>query len=946
MVRNAISPSPRLRGEGRGEGQPLAPASASLAAPHPNPLAAEERGEGIPPTRTTCPYCGVGCGVLATPDGRGGATVSGDPEHPSNFGRLCSKGSALSETLGLETRLLHPVVDGQRTGWDAALDHVAARLAAVRYEHGPEAIAFYLSGQLLTEDYYVANKLAKGFIGTPHVDTNSRLCMASSVAGHRRAFGADVVPQCYEDLEIADLVVLVGSNAAWCHPVLYQRIQAARGERGMRVVNIDPRRTATSEGADLQLSIKPGTDSVLFSGLLVALVDRRLIDETLLFERTEGFAEALEAARGIAPTLAAVARATGLDIQDVALFYDWFASTARVVTCYSQGVNQSAQGTDKVNAIINCHLATGRIGKPGSGPLSFTGQPNAMGGREVGGLANMLAAHMGFSAAERDRVERFWTAPNVVTGPGLKAVDMMDAVADGRIKALWVMGSNPAVSLPRADWVRDALGKLDMLVVSENVASNDTVALAHVRLPAAAWGEKDGTVTNSERRISRQRAFLPLPGQARPDWWILSRVAERLGFGEAFNYASPAGIFDEHARLSGFENEGARAFDIAGAAGLDQQAYDALHPFQWPHRRGGEPTERLFGEGGYFTSDGKARFAAVARPRLAAPVSQDWPFLLNTGRVRDQWHTMTRTGLSPRLSAHIVEPYVEIHPDDAARLGLEQGRLAQVSTAHGAAILRVLVNRGQLPGSLFVPIHWSAKNSSGGRIGALVQPATDPFSGQPEAKATPARIAPLPAAHFGFALSRRPLRPAGLTYWAVARAAFGHVLNFACDTPAHGDWRAWLASALPEGERVTFTDTGAGVHRAGVHKDGRLEALLFVGPSPKLPSPEWLKTQFSRTDIPNAERRTLLAGIPFEGATDEGAIVCACFQVGTARISAAAEACGRTVEGIGRKLGAGTNCGSCIPEIRRLIGVRPSGSHGRAPAQVATMVSDPEGPTP
>jgi assimilatory nitrate reductase catalytic subunit len=867
--------------------------------------------------------------VLATPDGKGGARIAGDPEHPANFGRLCSKGSALGETLGVETRLLHPMVDGKRASWEAALDHVAAKLAAIRAEHGPEAIAFYLSGQLLTEDYYVANKLAKGFIGTPHVDTNSRLCMASSVAGHRRAFGADVVPQCYEDLELADLVVLAGSNAAWCHPVLYQRIQAARAERGVRVVNIDPRRTATSEGADLQLSIKPGTDGILWSGLLAALVDRRLIDVGLIAARTEGFDAALEAARTVAPTLAAVARGTGLDIQDIALFYDWFAATARVVTCYSQGVNQSAQGTDKVNAIINCHLATGRIGKPGSGPLSFTGQPNAMGGREVGGLANMLAAHMGFSEEECGRVRRFWNAPRLVEGPGLKAVDMFDAITEGRIKALWVMGTNPAVSLPRADAVREALGRLDLLVVSENVASNDTANLAHVRLPAAAWGEKDGTVTNSERRISRQRPFLAPAGEARPDWWILAQVARRLGFADGFTYTSPAEIFDEHARLSGWENQGTRAFDISGATGLDQAEYDALAPFQWPLRQPEASAERLFAEGGFFTHDGKARFIAIAPPRLAAPAGGTWPFVLNTGRVRDQWHTMTRTGLSPRLSTHIAEPFVEIHPDDAARAGLEQGTLARVATPHGTATLRVLVNRSQQPGSLFVPIHWSGENSLGARIGALVQPATDPVSGQPESKATPARIAPLPVAYYGFALSRAPLRPPGLVYWAAARASFGHVLNFAFDGPGKGGWRTWLASALPAGERVTFEDAGAGVHRVGVHAQGRLEALLFVGPSPKLPSPEWLKTQFDRPDIAGAERRTLLAGIPFEGAVDEGAIVCVCFQVGAARIAAAADACGGSVEGIGRRLGAGTNCGSCIPEIRRLLaGVGPS-----APAQ-------------
>jgi assimilatory nitrate reductase catalytic subunit len=879
-------------------------------------MQAEQRlaADGV---RTSCPYCGVGCGVLAAPDGKGGALIRGDPEHPANRGRLCSKGAALGETLKLDTRLLSPVVDGLATSWAHALDQVGKRLRAVAAAHGPEAIAFYLSGQLLTEDYYVANKLAKGFIGTPHVDTNSRLCMASSVAGHRRAFGADVVPQCYDDLELADLVVLAGSNAAWCHPILHQRIQTARAERGTRVVNLDPRRTATSEGADLQLSIRPGSDGVLWCGLLVALSERRLIDIAFIRAHTLGFFQALWEARQLAPSLQAVAQACGVLPADVARFYEWFAGTTRVVTCYSQGINQSAQGTDKVNAIINCHLATARIGKPGSGPLSLTGQPNAMGGREVGGLANMLAAHMSFSATERDRVRRFWGAPNLTTGAGLKALDMFDAIAEGRIKALWVMGTNPAVSLPRADVVRKALSRLDLLVVSENVASNDTAGCADVLLPAAAWGEKDGTVTNSERSISRQRAFLPTPGLARPDWWILSEVARRLGHGAAFPYRSAAEVFEEHARLSGFENEGGRAFDISGVAGLSRGEYDALEPFQWPLRADGTRQKRFFAAGGFFTPDRKARFVAIAPPRLSARTDNFWPFLLNSGRIRDQWHTMTRTGLSPRLSTHIAEPFVEMHPDDAEGFGLGQGALARVTTAHGAAILRVLINRGQQPRTLFVPIHWSDENSSCARIGALVQAARDPHSGQPEAKATPARIAALAVAGYGFSLSRRPLRPSGLTYWASARSAFGHILHFALDEPAQG-WSAWGFATLPDGDRLSFTDADSGHYRSAVLRNERLEAVVFVGPSPTLPSPEWLKSQFDRPSIARAERRALLAGRPVSGG-DEGPIVCACFQVGAARIAAAAIAGCNTVEALGKALGAGTNCGSCIPELRRLI---------------------------
>jgi assimilatory nitrate reductase catalytic subunit len=877
------------------------------------------RGHTPSPVRTTCPYCGVGCGVLATPDGKGGVAIAGDPHHPANFGRLCSKGSALGETLGLDTRLLHPEVGGRRTGWDEAIDHVAANIGRTAKAHGPAAIAFYLSGQLLTEDYYVANKLAKGFIGTPQVDTNSRLCMASSVAGHRRAFGADIVPQCYDDLELADLVVLVGSNAAWCHPILYQRIQVARAERGVRVVNIDPRRTATSEGADLNLAIKPGTDAQLWNGLLSWLSDYSALDRHYIDEHTEGFAAALASARIEAGRVAQVAHVTGLDSNDIEQFYWWWTISERVVTCYSQGVNQSAHGTDKVNAIVNCYLATGRIGKPGAGPLSLTGQPNAMGGREVGGLANMLAAHMGFSRPERDRVRRFWNAPNLVEGEGHKAVQMFEAVAAGDIKLLWVMGTNPAVSLPRADHVRAALGRLEMLVVSENVASNDTANLAHVRLPAAAWGEKDGTVTNSERRISRQRAFLDPPGEARPDWWILSQVAARLGWAEDFSYRSAADIFREHARLSGFENHGERLFDISRLSGLSDAQYAHLAPVQWPVRHEGEDSQRLFADGKFPTPTGRARFVTIKSGGISTGISRTWPFVLNTGRVRDQWHTMTRTGLSARLSAHVSEPFVEMHPDDAAALALEQGMLARVETEHGAALLRVMPSEGQQPGSVFVPIHWSAENSSEGRIGALVQPLTDPYSGQPDAKVTPARIVPVQVSHHGFVLSRRPVPVVGLRYWSRARMPAGYATYIALDAPS-ASWSDWSQRLLPAGERFTYEDERSQQFRTAVLRDGRLEAVFYVAPSPSLPSLEWLKTCFDLPAIAGVDRRSLLAGRPL-GAADQGPVVCACFQVGRRRIEGAVAEGACSVADIGLATRAGTNCGSCVPELRRLVAV-------------------------
>src|SRR6201994_826330 len=595
-------------------------------------------------TKTTCPYCGVGCGLLATPDGQGGALIAGDPDHPANFGRLCSKGSALGETLALDGRLLYPMIRCskgrmERVAWSDALDHVAHRFQHIVARDGPGAVAFYLSGQLLTEDYYVANKLMKGFIGSANVDTNSRLCMASSVAGHRRAFGADTVPGCYEDLDEADLLVLTGSNAAWCHPVLFQRMLANKQSRGARMIVIDPRRTDTAGDADLFLGLKPGTDGALFGGLLVHLADTGALDSGYIEKYTSGFEQALKRARSMAGSVAATALATGLTERDVAEFFRMFAATPRVVTLYSQGVNQSAQGTDKVNAILNCHLATGRIGKPGASPFSLTGQPNAMGGREVGGLANQLAAHMGFTPPDIDRVRRFWKAPRIATHEGLKAVQMFEAIGRGEVKALWVMGTNPVVSLPDADVVREAMKKLELFVVSENVRSHDTVnAGVHVLLPALAWGEKSGTVTNSERRISRQRSFLPAPGEARPDWWMLSEVARRLGFGAAFDYKSAADIFREHAALSTFENNGSRDFDIGALTSLSDDAFDALAPVQWPLREGTEPQARFFADGNFYTNDHKARFVAPEIPALRSETSAGRPLRLNTGRIRDQWH--------------------------------------------------------------------------------------------------------------------------------------------------------------------------------------------------------------------------------------------------------------------------------------------------------------------
>jgi assimilatory nitrate reductase catalytic subunit len=878
-------------------------------------------------TKTTCPYCGVGCGVLATPDGEGSAAISGDPEHPANFGRLCSKGSALGETLALDGRLLHPMIrcskgKMERVAWSDALDHVAHRLQHIVARDGANAVAFYLSGQMLTEDYYVANKLMKGFVGSANVDTNSRLCMASSVAGHRRGFGADTVPGCYEDLDEADLLVLVGSNAAWCHPVLYQRMMSNKQTRGARMIVVDPRRTDTAEDAELFLGLKPGTDTALFAGLLVHLSDNGALDRNYIAAHTTGFDDALARARSIAGSAAATALATGLSEADVATFFRMFRETERAVTLYSQGVNQSAQGTDKVNAILNCHLATGRIGKTGAGPFSLTGQPNAMGGREVGGLANQLAAHMNFTPLDIDRVRRFWKAPRIATHEGLKAVQMFDAIARGEIKALWVIGTNPAVSLPDADGVREALKKLELFVVSENVSFNDTVnSGAHVLLPALAWGEKSGTVTNSERRISRQRAFLPAPGEARPDWWIVSEVAKRLGFAAAFDYKSAADVFREHAALSAFENKGSRDFDIGALQAVSDDGYDIMAPVLWPLREGAQSQARFFGEGGFYTGDRKARFITPEIPALRTETNPGRPLRLNTGRVRDQWHTMTRTGLSPRLGAHLPEPYVEIHPDDAGRYGVTDDSFARVTTDYGQCVLKVVVSARQQRGMLFAPIHWNETNASAARVGALVAPFTDPFSGQPEAKSTPASIVPHEYVFRGFLLSRRELQLPANLWWARAAVAGGYGYLFA-DNADLSRWPSWLRAAA-EGDVAEYRDLGGGVFRAASFIGDRIEACLFVGPAHDAGDWDVVKPLFAADTLTDDQRRLVLSGCSAEGVVSTGPVVCACFGVGRASICDAIADGANTAAEIGAKLKAGTNCGSCIPELKRLIAERP-----------------------
>ena len=874
--------------------------------------------------RSTCAYCGVGCGIEIHTSSDGTSSVQGDFEHPANFGKLCSKGSTLAHTLTDEGRLLHPRINGIRANWEQAVNYVASSLNRIIQEHGPDAVAFYVSGQLLTEDYYVANKLMKGFIGSANIDTNSRLCMSSAVAAYKRAFGEDSVPANYEDLEIADLIVLTGSNTAWCHPILFQRIKAAKLKRPeMRVVVIDPRRTATCEIADLHLPIKPGMDVALFNGLLSYLQQQGKTDSDYIAAHCEGFDAALASAQATGD-LRQIASQCDIAEADIATFYQWFAETDRTLTCFSQGINQSSQGTDKGNAIINCHLATGRIGKPGASPFSLTGQPNAMGGREVGGLANQLAAHMDFDEHDIEKVRSFWQSPKIAGKPGLKAVDLFDAVEAGKVKAVWVMGTNPAVSLPNAGKVVKALKKAELVIVSDCIETTDTSAYAQVLLPAAGWGEKDGTVTNSERRISRQRGVIKPAGEARQDWRILTDVAAAMGYGDHFPYKTAADVFREHARLTTLNRNTHRKLDLGGLTDLTEAEYNDLSPVQWPVLPDYD-SQRLYGDGFFSTPSGKARFIAVSCKGVCNTVSAEWPLALNTGRIRDQWHTMTRTALAPPLNAHKPEPFVEVHPETAAEYGLENNKLARLQSAWGQAIMRVNVTDSMRKGELFVPMHWNDQWARGARIGELVNPAVDPISGQPESKHTPCKVEAWQPDWTAVMLSREnlPLPQCGYAAKVRGKTFYRYELAGSGNTE---DLMA-LAHSLAGNDAtpaIEYQDAKQHNIRCAWLDEKGLITCLYIGPGSSdiiaNADRNWLASLFEKPNLEPVERKALLSGKSPAGVVDCGRTICACFGVGEKTILNAIQQHKLTnAAEVGKLLKAGTNCGSCVSEINNLL---------------------------
>lgn len=906
-------------------------------------------------TQTTCPYCGVGCGVTATvQDTVLGKKVSviGDVNHPSNYGKLCIKGSNLADTVGLDTRVLHPMLGRKNkihewgehrhsaTDWDTTTDLIAHKFQKIIDQHGRDSIAFYVSGQLLTEDYYVVNKFVKGYLGTANIDTNSRLCMSSAVAAHKRAFGEDLVPASYTDFEHTDMVVLVGSNTAWCHPVLYQRIMKAKQERDLFVVVIDPRFTATCETADLHLPILSGQDVSLFNGLVQYLHQHGHVDHDFVTAHTHGL-EALLDSSAPESHIENVALKTGISQEKLQCFFEKFAQTEKVMTLFSMGVNQSSRGVDKANSIINCHLLTGKIGKLGATPFSMTGQPNAMGGREVGGLANMLASHMDLDHPQHQQlVQEFWNSPRIATHVGLKAVDLFEAVESGKIKAIWIMATNPVVSLPNADQVKRALESCEFVVVSDICKDTDTTQYADVLLPALGWGEKDGTVTNSERRISRQKAFLDAPEQAKADWWAVSQVAQKMGF-TGFDFRNSHEIFIEHARLSAYQNAEIshradtkifRYFNLQGLTQLSFAAYDHLAPIQWPvisAQQSHHAYAQLFTQGQFSHADAKAKFIATTAIDPVHQTNSEYPLILNTGRIRDQWHTMTRTGLSANLSTHKAEPYCEMHPNDALKFGIQDADLVEIKSAWGNCVLRAVLSDNVRRGQIFAPIHWNDQFASDARIGKVVNPVVDPISGEPEFKHTPVMIQPFYTQWQGVFYVRDHLADQikknieQTTWWTKIQTAKAVRYELA-DRRTFRHTTVHLKALLPfddaSFEWLNLEDQSSQISHTVILQHGLLIASLYIAPKALLPDRDWVASLFKRERLSAMHRKALLAGQAMTMGNDDGPLVCSCFKVGKNKIIQTIKANNINHEQqVTACLKAGGNCGSCLPEIRGLI---------------------------
>ncbi|MEY4138508.1 MAG: hypothetical protein RLZZ371_690 [Pseudomonadota bacterium] len=931
-------------------------------------------------TRSTCPYCGVGCGVIIESRGNQITGVRGDPDHPANFGRLCTKGSSLhltaSAAITAQARLLHPMqrlqrgAPAQRTNWDSALDLAASRFAGIIEQHGADAVGFYISGQLLTEDYYVFNKLAKGLIGSNNIDSNSRLCMSSAVAGYKQSLGMDAPPACYDDFKHASTIFITGSNTAYAHPILFRRIEdARRANPALKIVVVDPRRTDTADMADLFLQIQPGTDVMLHHGMLHLMLWEGWTDQAFVADHTSGFESLKALVRDCTPEV--VARTCGISqetlMQATRLFSGVQANgQARTPTLslYCQGLNQSSSGAAKNTSLINLHLATGQIGKAGAGPFSLTGQPNAMGGREVGGMANLLSGHRDMGkAADRAEVAALWGVPSVPQQAGKTAVEMFQAAADGEIKALWIACTNPAQSMPNQALVRRALERAEFVVVQEAYAGTATCAYADLLLPASTWGEKEGTVTNSERRISRVRAAVEPAGESRHDWQIATNFAQRLevllkqqgaaaetGPGTLFPYTRPEAVWLEHR-----ESTRGRDLDITGMSyALLEQS-----PLQWPMPEGKTQGQaRLYQDGIFPTADGKARFISVAYQPVAEPRSARYPFSLTTGRLRDQWHGMSRTGTLGHLFGHVSEPSVLMHAQDMSQRQLKDGDLVHLTSTRGSVLVPVQASREVGLNQAFMAMHWgeeflSGQSAQGERlagVNALTSGAFCPDAKQPELKHTPVKIlkAEMPWQLLAVAwlpesqgvAARRVLQ--GL----MAQFDFATCVPFASAAGKdHGERSGLLFRAashqapepglLAQIEQVLqlqgqdvlrYTDRKRDQHRVArlveTETQTALEGFLLAG---DISAQGWITTLLKESLPAHTYGRALLipGAKPPVPVVSRGQQVCACFNVTDLAINTHLTnnkvAPGQQLASLQASLKCGTNCGSCVPQLQRMI---------------------------
>lgn len=715
--------------------------------------------------KSVCPYCAVGCGLLVDVAGGVARAVRGDPDHPANFGHLCSKGALLPQMLRTSDRLLYPHIredrndEFRRATWDEALEFMASRTRRIIGRRGPDAMAVYGSGQLPTEDYYLLGKLTKGFLGTNNQDTNSRLCMTSAAAAYSLAFGKDGPPPAHEDIDESDCFFILGANMAACHPVLFQRVRERKrtASKEVTVIVVDPRRTATVAIADIYLPVRPGTDVALLNAMLHVIVGERLVDEDYVAAHTEGFESLRELVMSqYAPE--EVAPLCGVDAESIREAALVFGRSRASLSMWAMGANQSTAGVDKNLALINLSLITGHIGRPGAGPFSLTGQPNAMGGREAGGLAQTLPGHRLVSNPQhRTEMEQFWRAPSgrISSKSGLTAVEIFEAMAGGEVTGLWVMCTNPMASLPDLGRAREGILAAELVVVQDAYHPTETGRYAHVLLPAAQWSERAGTMTNGERRVCYLEKAGDPPGEALPDWEIICRFAAKMGYGSRFGYGNPEEIFEEFVKTT----EG-QDLDMTGIT------YKRLHGkggIQWPAPRANSAgTVRLYSDGKFPTPSGRARIHPVAYRSPAEPADAEFPFVLMTGRVRDQWHTRTRTGKIDKLNRSCSEPYVEINHDDARTLGIEPGTMVEIRSRRSAARLPARLSDDVRAGTVFAPFHWGELWGRDSSVNDLLSPAFDRVSKEPELKYCAVRVAPVRAGGETSHREHREPEPAGM----------------------------------------------------------------------------------------------------------------------------------------------------------------------------------------